>query len=64
MLVRMVFAAFLVLTCLAACSKVPESEQAKKIGNIPKQTIDKAQDDVSKALQQGAERTRDADQKQ
>ena len=41
---------------VAACGKIPESGEAKKIGNIPKQTIDKA-------LQQGAQRTRDADDK-
>jgi hypothetical protein len=63
MLARII-AAIPLACCIAACSKVPESEEAKKIGNIPKQTIDKAQEDVNKALQQGAERTRDADQKQ
>jgi len=64
MLVRIVSVALLLLTCLAACSKLPESREAKKIGNIPKQTIDKAQADLGKALQQGEERTREADQKQ
>jgi hypothetical protein len=63
MLARIV-AAVPLACCIAACGRVPESEAAKKIGNIPRQTIDKAQDDVGKALQQGAERTRDADQKQ
>ncbi len=64
MLVRTVSAGLLLLACLAACSKLSESEEAKKIGNMPKQTIDKAQADVGKALQQGEERTREADQKQ
>ena len=42
---------------LAACGdKVPQSEAAKQIGNIPKQTIDNAAAGVNKAMQQGAER--------
>ena len=57
------FSIALIAASLCACSKVPESEEAKKIGNIPKQTIDKATTDVNKAIQQGAERTREADQK-
>jgi hypothetical protein len=43
--------------------KTPESETAKRIGEIPKQTIDKVRSDTDKALQQGADRTRDADDK-
>ncbi len=47
---------------LAACGdKVPESEAAKKLGKVPKQTIDRASEGVNKALQQGVERNRDAD---
>jgi len=54
--------AFLFL--LTACgNKVPESEAAKKLGNIPKQTEDKVRSDVTKALQRGVERDREADQK-
>jgi hypothetical protein len=49
-------------TALAACGdKVPESEAAKKLGKVPKQTVDRAREGVNKALQQGVERTRDAD---
>ena len=62
MLSRLI-ATTLIAVGLSACSKVPESEAAKKVGNIPKQTIDKATTDVNKAIQQGADRTRDADQK-
>ena len=58
-----IVAMLLVTILVSACSKIPESEEAKKVGNIPKQTIDKATTDVNKAIQQGAERTREADQK-
>ena len=48
------------LVMLAACGdKLPESKAAKEIGNIPKQTIDKAAGGVDKALTQGAERLKD-----
>ena len=49
-----------VLVVLAGCG---ESESAKRIGAQPKQTIDRASTDVNKALQQGAERSRDADER-
>ena len=49
---------------LAGCGdKLPESETARKIGAQPKQTVDKAAADVNKALQQGADRMREADKK-
>ena len=49
---------------LAACGdKVPESEAAKKIGSIPKQTLDRATTDVNKAMQQGSERLKEEDRK-
>ena len=52
------------LTQIAACSdKVPESKAAKEIGNIPKQTIDKAAGGVDQALTQGADRLKDDAQK-
>ena len=51
-------------TLLAGCGdKVPQSEAAKQMGNAPKQAVDKATQDTAKALQQGADRTREADQK-
>jgi len=47
---------------LTACGdKVPQSESAKKLGQAPKQTLDRAREGVNKALQQGVERNRDAD---
>ncbi len=50
---------------LAACGdKVPESKAAKDLGNVPKQTLDKASAGVAGAMQQGADRTREEDKKQ
>ncbi len=49
---------------LAACGdKVPESAAAKKLGNAPREIIDKAAADASLAVKQGAERTSNADAK-
>jgi hypothetical protein len=48
---------------LAGCGdKVPESGAARKVGAVPKQTVDKATNDAAKALEQGAQRTRDGAQ--
>ncbi len=59
-----VVALFVGLALLAGCGdKVPESEAAKKLGNAPKQIIDKTVTDVNQAVKQGAERTGDADAK-
>jgi hypothetical protein len=42
---------------LAACGdKVPQSEAAKKIGALPKQTVDRAAERTAEALKRGAER--------
>jgi len=50
------------LFLLVACGdKVPESQAAKQVGAAPKQTVDKAAADVTKALDQGAERAKQAD---
>lgn len=50
---------------LAGCGdKVPQSEASKKLGDQPKQVVDKAAVDTTKALQQGADRSADADKKQ
>lgn len=55
----MLRAAALVLVLLAAgCGdKVPQSEASKKVGSIPKQTVDRATERTTEALKQGAERT-------
>jgi len=44
----------------AACSP----EQSRNIGAQPKKIIDKATTDVNQSIQQGADRTRQADEKQ
>ena len=55
---------FSALLCLTACGdKVPESKAAKDLGNIPKQTIDKATTDVNQALSKGAEKMKEAEEK-
>jgi predicted small lipoprotein YifL len=49
---------------LAGCGdKTPESEAAKELGRMPKQTVDKAAADTAKALEQGAARNREAEEK-
>ena len=57
------FCALAIAAALAGCGdKVPESQAAKRVGDQPKQTVNKATEDVTKALQQGAaERSRQAD---
>jgi hypothetical protein len=53
------------LVLVAACGdKVPESKAAKDVGNIPKQTIDRATTGVDSAIQQGADRIREEEKKQ
>lgn len=50
-------APLVVLCLMAACGdKVPQSEAAKKIGDIPKQTLDSAKTGVSKAMDAGSQR--------
>lgn len=39
-----------------------EGNGARKLGAAPKQVVDKATDDVEKALKQGADRSREADE--
>lgn len=52
----------LIMLGVAGCGdKVPESEAAKQVGNIPKQTLDKVQGDLDRAAQKDAERKRDVD---
>jgi hypothetical protein len=47
----------LMVLLLAACGdKVPQSEAAKKIGDIPKQTLDSAKSGVNKAMEAGSQR--------
>jgi hypothetical protein len=42
---------------LSACGdKVPESQAARRAGDVPKQIVDKAAADADKATRQGADR--------
>ena len=50
-------AAIALVLALTACSE----EQSKEIGRMPKKTVDKAADDVQKAMRQGADRLRKED---
>jgi uncharacterized lipoprotein len=56
--------ACLAVFLLSACGKMPESETSKKIGEQPKQIIDKVTTDVDKAMQKNAEQMRDAEKKE
>jgi hypothetical protein len=55
----------LLIAFAAACGdKVPESKAAREIGNIPKQTIDKAASGIDAAAQQATDRFKEEDKKQ
>ncbi|MEK6246328.1 MAG: hypothetical protein AABM33_17730 [Pseudomonadota bacterium] len=56
--------AFSAAFLFSGCSKTPESETAKKIGEQPKQVIDKVTSDVNKAMQKGAEQRLEAEKKE
>jgi outer membrane lipoprotein-sorting protein len=45
----------LLALALAGCTQ----DQSKAIGSAPKKTLDRVESDVSKALQQGADRSRE-----
>jgi PBP1b-binding outer membrane lipoprotein LpoB len=55
---------FLIVLFISGCSKTPESETAKKIGEQPKQLVDKVTSDVNKAMQTEAQRQREAEKKE
>ena len=61
--VRVLLAA--VVLAIAGCGdKVPQSEAAKEVGNIPAQTRDRAVESTTRALQQGADRNAEAEKRQ
>ncbi len=60
---KTVLFAFLGLFLLAACSKTPESETAKKVGEQPKQIVDKVTTDLNKAMQKETERQQSTEKK-
>ena len=57
--------ALLIAAALAGCGdKLPESEAAKKLGQQPKNIVNKAEADVNKALQQGMQQRQQAEKKE
>jgi hypothetical protein len=46
--------------CDSGSSGVPQSSAAKKMGDAPKQTVDKVVNEANKAIEQGEARTREA----
>ena len=55
---------FLIVLFISGCSKTPESETAKKIGEQPKQLVDKVTSDVNKAMQKEEEGQQEAEKKE
>jgi len=55
---------FLIVLFISGCSKTPESETAKKIGEQPKQLVDKVTSDVNKAMQKEEQRQQEAEKKE
>jgi hypothetical protein len=50
-----------VAVSMVACgNRIPESDGSKKLGTAPKQIVDKAAADIGKALETGADRSREA----
>jgi hypothetical protein len=59
---RLTIAVALTMAVVAGCGdKVPESEAARRVGEAPKQVVDKAAADAARAVEQGAARNREAD---
>ena len=53
-----------VIFLISGCSKTPESEAARKIGEQPKQIIDKVTAEVNKAIQKDLEQRQAAEKKE
>jgi PBP1b-binding outer membrane lipoprotein LpoB len=61
---RVFLFSFLIIFLISGCSKTPESETAKKVGEQPKQLVDKVTSDVGKAMQKEEQRQQDAEKKE
>ena len=61
---RGMLAVLFVASFVSGCSKMPESETAKKVGEQPKQLLNKVETDVNKAMQKGMEQRQDAEKKE
>ena len=57
----LLLAATLLLGIWGCGDKVPESSEARRIGEAPKQVIDKASADITKAVEQGVARSSDGE---
>jgi hypothetical protein len=57
---NVIWTAILAGALLACEAKTPQSDSARKVGDAPKQTIDKVVNETNKAIEQGEARTRDA----
>ena len=57
---NVIWAAILAAPLLACEAKTPQSDSARKVGDAPKQTIDKVVNDANKAIERGEARTREA----
>lgn len=57
---NMVLSMSLAIALMACEAKTPQSESARKIGDMPKQTIDKVVNEANKAIEQGEAHTREA----
>jgi uncharacterized lipoprotein YajG len=62
--VRNILFALLAASLFSGCSKTPESQAAVEAGQKPRQIIDKAADDVNKAMQKESQRQQDAEKKE
>jgi hypothetical protein len=62
--VRNILSSILLIFIFSACNKLPESETARKIGEQPKQLINKVTDDVNKAIQKDLEQRQEAEKKE
>lgn len=61
---RFLLAAAAVIAIAACGDKVPQSKAAKEAGNVPAQTRDRAVENTTRALQQGADRNAEAEKRQ
>ena len=57
---KLVLSTILAVVLLACEGKTPQFDSARKVGDAPKQTIDKVVNEANKAVEQGQARTREA----
>lgn len=63
-MLRTLLASLFVALTLGACGdKLPESKASKELGNVPKQTLDKAVGGVNSAIQTNTDKLKDEEKK-